>query len=188
MDKDTREGMASSVKNDWGTPDEVMNVVYQMGKVELDPCANLRSGVKANKKIALPQDGLAVSWWKELPTKEVFRAWDVPPQPIVEGLVFVNPPYGRQVKKWMEKCVHEAKQGCEIISLVAARVDTKWFQENIFDTADAVCFWKGRIKFVDLHTGEQGDPAFFPSAIAYWGPNVAKFQQVFSEQGKVVLL
>ena len=191
MDAATRESMASSQRNDWGTPPEVLDFVYQMGDIELDPAANLRSAVRCNQHIALPEDGLVASWSGRLPTHHAASclflgacSWICRP----EGLIFLNPPYGRQVKKWVEKCVHEAKQGCEIIALVAARVDTKWFQENIFAHANAVCFWKGRIKFVDLSTGEQGDPAFFPSAIVYYGKDTARFVEIFGDQGHTVVL
>jgi hypothetical protein len=88
----------------------------------------------------------------------------------------------------MEKCRQEANKGCEIIALVAARVDTKWFQENIFETANSICFWKGRIKFIDLSTRLQGDPAFFPSALSYWGHRPKAFEQAFSDKGRVISL
>lgn len=171
MNVTTRESMSSSHRDGWGTPEDVLEPVYRVGDIELDPCANLRSVVKCKKRIALPQDGLAISWTTES-----------------EGLIFVNSPYGRQVKRWMEKCAAEARQGSEIISLVAARVDTKWFQDNIFGTANMVCFWKGRIRFIDLSTGQQGDPAFFPSAIAYWGENTTAFHEAFSDKGHIIRL
>ena len=208
MQAATRESMASSVRNDWGTPRVVLDPIDQMGGIELDPCANLRSVVECRQRICLPEDGLAVSWYdrvlshsyqpvdaldllevkEHVPVKVIGDGGIVIGIPPRAKIVFVNPPYGRAIKKWVEKCREEAAKGCEIVLLVAGRVDTKWFQENIFATAQAVCFWKGRIKFIDLSTGLQGDPAFFPSVVAYWGQARGAFNDAFGDKGRVIHL
>jgi hypothetical protein len=45
-------------------------------------------------------------------------------------------------------------------------------------TADALCFWKGRIKFVGAR-----DPAPFPSLIAYWGNDTDRFKTILGKKG-----
>ncbi len=165
--------MGKSSHGEWCTPPVVLDCVYEVGEVALDPCSNLCSIIRAKKEVRLPEDGLQVEW--------AYVAQQL------GGLVFVNPPYGRKVKRWIQKCVDEAREGAEIILLCAARVDTKWFQDLIFNTAAAICFWKGRIRFIDGNTGKQGDPSFFPSAIVYWGPNIDKFTDAFEGKGHMVI-
>lgn len=157
--------LTKSTNENWCTPEELLKVVEAMSPIGLDPCGNISSIVRA-KKILLPpnDDGLAQPW-------------------INQGLVFVNPPYGRKIKYWLRKAVVEAARGAEIAMLIPARTDTVWFQQWVFGTARAICFWKGRLRFV----GAQ-HPAPFPSAIVYWGNNVDNFRGVFYPHGSVVVL
>ena len=180
--------MGSSKSNDWGTPPDVLDRLYQyMGGIALDPCANARSIVKAKRLITLPENGLTVDWKSSVDVTPVDVLDTTAHVPVKQdGVIFVNPPYGREVKTWVNKCIAEAAKGAEIVLLTAARVDTKWFHK-LFDSADAICFWKGRLKFIDLNTGSQDDPAFFPSALVYWGPNIATFQEAFDDKGHVML-
>lgn len=60
------------------------------------------------------------------------------------GKVLLNHPYNNKTKDWFTKRdVH--RNG---ISLVFARTDNKFFHDYV-DKADAICFLKGRIKFID---------------------------------------
>jgi len=171
MEESTRQSMGKSEHAEWCTPPELLESVYKVGDVGLDPCSNLWSVVRSKKQVMLPEDGLMVSWAEQ-----------------AQGdIVFVNPPYGRQVKTWVQKCVDEAANGAEVVLLVAARVDTKWFQELIFETATAVCFLKGRVRFINALTGSQKDPSFFPSAVVYWGSNIDLFADAFADKGHLMI-
>lgn len=164
--------LLSSASEHWCTPPEFLDLVRQIDSIGLDPCSNIFSSVGAKKSVTLPEDGLTLSWQGH-------------------GLVFVNPPYGRELPKWISKCVMEAIQGTEVIALTPARTDTRWFQgttESIWNTASAVCFVQGRIKFVDGRTGQQTNPATFPSLVTYWGPRPSVFKRVFQPVGAVVIL
>jgi site-specific DNA-methyltransferase (adenine-specific) len=152
----------SSKKHDHMTPQKVLDLVKKVNLIRLDPCADKDD----NNWFALfnfKVDGLNITWHP----KEV------------KGLVYVNPPYGRELPKWVNKIIDEADLGAEIILLCPARPDTKWWHEAWY-SANAFCFWKGRIKFVGSTAG-----APFPSALFYWGPNPKKFYQVFSSVGIV---
>jgi site-specific DNA-methyltransferase (adenine-specific) len=175
MNEDTRKSMASSASENWCTPTTVLDKVRKVNNIALDPCSNVHSVVNSKKIIIPPDDGLSANW-KSL----VDEAGG--------GLVYVNPPYGRKVSSWVRKCVLEYAAGCEIVLLVGARTETKWFQNWIFATAQAVCFWKGRITFVDGENKERNDPAFFPSAVAYWGLNENEFISSFKDAGQVFRL
>ena len=90
-----------------------------------------------------------------------------PAKPKVDGLTsdwgnvnFVNPPYGKEITKWIEKGYEENLKGNIVVFLLPSRTDTKWWHEYIMK-ADEIRFIRGRLKFDD-----QKNPAPFPSAIA----------------------
>ncbi len=153
----------SSAKHDWQTPPEVVELVRKVGRIGLDPCASEseRSWFAAKN---LTEIGIATRW---ILSKR-------------RGLVYVNPPYGREIREWIDKCIREATAGCEIIALVPSRTDTQWFRRAWY-TSEIRCFWHGRITFV----GAQA-PAPFPSALFYWGTRRHKFHKAFFDAGIIV--
>ena len=77
--------------------------------------------------------------------------------------VFCNPPYGREISKWVKKGFEEAqKPGTKVVMLLPARTDTKWFHD--YCVKGKIEFLKGRLKF-----GNAGNPAPFPSMIVIFG-------------------
>lgn len=161
--QNTLSPLMSSDRMDWCTPPEVLDPLRAaLGPIGLDPCWN--ENAITEPAAYYTQHGLENSW----------RTFDEP------RLVFVNPPYGRALGAWTRKAFFEAAHfGTEIVLLVPARTDTKWFQP--LWQADALCFWEGRIKFL----GADGH-APFPSVLAYWGPRADTFQHFFSAKGHVV--
>jgi len=73
---------------------------------------------------------------------------------------FVNPPYGLEIAKWIEKGYSEYLKGKTVIFLIPSRTDTKWWHDYIM-RAKEIRFIKGRLKF-----NEHKNSAPFPSAIA----------------------
>ena len=59
------------------------------------------------------------------------------------GLVWLNPPYGRQTGRWLDRL---ARHG-EGLALVFARTDTAWFQ-GVANSATSLCFLADRLRFV----------------------------------------
>jgi hypothetical protein len=110
-----------------------------------------------------------------------------PPSPACDGLqeawrspTYCNPPYGRAIDKWVEKAMWtHGQSGCEIILLLPARTDTKWFQPMF---AYDLCFMAGRLKFGGAKHG-----APFPSVLAYMGQRSYEFMRAFQHRGVVVL-
>ena len=76
-----------------------------------------------------------------------------------EGVVWCNPPYGRQIGKWVERAALAAKAGAVVVMLLPARTDTKWFHEYIYGKAE-IRFVRGRLRF-----GGAANPAPFPSMV-----------------------
>ena len=62
--------------------------------------------------------------------------------------MYCNPPYGRQLAKWVRKAYEEAqKPNTVVVMLIPARTDTKWFHDYIYGQHE-IRFLRGRIKFV----------------------------------------
>ena len=89
-----------------------------------------------------------------------------PPDYIVDGLTsewgkcnFVNPPYGRELPKWVKKSYEESLKGKTVVMLIPSRTDTRYWHDYCMK-AKEIRFIKGRLKF-------QGaiNSAPFPSAI-----------------------
>jgi hypothetical protein len=149
----------------WTTPESILQLVRQVGPISLDPFWNEQA--ITTPAVALqdgPYGGLTESW-----------------KTVQKGLAFVNPPYAMTADV-VGKCKAEADTGVEIILLVAARTDSKWAHQ-CFDTADAMCFWKGRIKFGNPPPDSPGNAPSIASAFYYWGPSRRLFLQTFGPHG-----
>lgn len=97
-----------------------------------------------------------------------------PPNYTVDGLKsewgwvnFVNPPYGRELPKWIEKGYQEYLKGKTVVFLIPSRTDTRWWHD--YCMKGEIRFIKGRLKFDDTKNS-----APFPSAIVIFNPNKLK--------------
>ena len=153
-----RSGQQPSGKSDWETPDDLMAVLRaEFGEFDLDPCATYYTHKAPNYfNLLADRDGLVLSWCKET------QWWGI--SNLSPANVYCNPPYGRNISKWIEKCCLEVKRGnCEIVvALLPVATDTHWWQ-NWVASATEVRFLKGRVHF----KGAAG-PAPFASAIVVW--------------------
>lgn len=78
--------------------------------------------------------------------------------------VFCNPPYGREIGKWVEKAFRTNEDhGNLVVMLLPARTDTKWFHDYIYHKAE-IRFIRGRLKF-----GDSKNSAPFPSMVVVYG-------------------
>lgn len=92
------------------------------------------------------------------------------------AVVFVNPPYGRVIGRWIVKAMTEPVD--ELLLLVPARTDAAWFQ-SLYDWP--ICFIRGRLRFSGAPSS-----APFPSALVYRGPRHHEFYRAFSHRGPIV--
>ena len=75
------------------------------------------------------------------------------------GNVWMNPPYGREIGKWMRKAWGEANYNADVVvCLVPARTDTAWWHD--YCMRGEIRFIRGRLKF-----SGQKNSAPFPSAV-----------------------
>ena len=79
---------------------------------------------------------------------------------------FCNPPYGREIGKWVQKAFEEARGGYPIVLLIPARTDTAYFHDYIYGKAE-IRFVRGRLRFTD-DDGNAADPAPFPSMVVIY--------------------
>lgn len=85
-----------------------------------------------------------------------------------EGIVWMNPPYGRTIGEWMKKAFDESQKGATVVCLVPARTDTAWWHD--YAMKGEIRFIRGRVKF--QQPGKSGNnSAPFPSAIVIFRSN-----------------
>ena len=80
------------------------------------------------------------------------------------GISFCNPPYGREIPKWIKKGYEEYLKGKTVVFLIPSRTDTSYWHDFIMKATE-IRFIRGRLKFDD-----QPNPAPFPSAVAIFKP------------------
>lgn len=132
--------MFSTGKVEWSTPQNFYDNLNREFHFTLDPCATDENH-KCEKYYTKEANGLLQDWSGET--------------------VFCNPPYGRKITgEWVKKCFDESHHCKNIVMLIPARTDTKWFRQYIYHKAKEVRFIKGRLKF-----GGCKDAAPFPSMV-----------------------
>jgi len=132
--------MFSSENEVWATPQEFYNKLDEEFDFDLDPCA-IPENAKCETFFTPEQDGLKQNWGGYS--------------------VFCNPPYGRKIKDWVEKCYQESKKPeTQVVMLIPARTDTAYFHDYIYHKAKEIRFVRGRLKF-----GNSKNSAPFPSMV-----------------------
>lgn len=76
--------------------------------------------------------------------------------------MWLNPPYGKEMPRWIEKAYNEKDNANCIVMLIPSRTDTIAFHKYIYGTAE-IRFIKGRLKF-----GNSKTPAPFPNMIVIY--------------------
>jgi len=132
--------MFSSKSNECSTPQDLFDELNKIYNFTLDPCASSENH-KCNKYYTIANDGLSKSW--------------------EDKVVFMNPPYGREIGKWMKKA-YEERERAIIVCLIPSRTDTKYWHKYVM--RGHIHFIKGRLKF-----GNNKNAAPFPSAIVVFG-------------------
>ena len=132
----------SSNTNEWETPQDLYDKLNAEFRFTLDPCATSETA-KCPKYFTKKDNGLEQSWGNEV--------------------VFMNPPYGREIKYWIKKAYEESLKGATVVCLIPARTDTIYWHDYIFGKAE-IRFIKGRLKFSKCSYG-----APFPSAVVVFG-------------------
>lgn len=138
-----RDVFASSATCEWATPQELFDRLNAQYHFETDVCATAENA-KCGKFYTKEQDGMKQDW---------------------RGVCWMNPPYGKEIGKWMEKAYTESRTaGATVVCLVPARTDTAWWHD--YAMKGNITFLRGRLKF-----GGCKNSAPFPSAIVVFDGN-----------------
>lgn len=136
----------SSDSMDWCTPQDFFEQLNAEFGFVLDAAATSENA-KCEKYFTPEDDGLKQSW-------------------NVGGAVFCNPPYGREIGKWVKKAYDEAQKGICVVLLIPARTDTAYFHDYIYGKAE-IRFLRGRLKFTN-GAGVSKGSAPFPSMVVIY--------------------
>lgn len=130
----------SSKTPEWSTPQALFDELNVEFSFTLDPCATVQNA-KCAKFFTKRSNGLKKSWGGEV--------------------VFMNPPYGREISAWIKKAYEESLLGAIVVCLVPARTDTAWWHDYVMKAwPHDIRLLRGRLKF-----GDSKNAAPFPSAI-----------------------
>lgn len=155
----------SSENMGWITPEKILS---RVGEIDCDPCTWEDNPTNARVFYTIKEDGLAQPW-------------------SLTGKNFINPPYGHFQIAWIKKTIAESLRGAESELLIPAKTETKVWQDWVFPTANAICFIRARLSFIDPATRKpRKAPAPFPSAQVYYGKDVDSFRARFSDIGTIV--
>ena len=152
----------SSENHDWETPGDLFHAVNQEFKFDLDAAAN-ESNAKLGSFISPTEDALSLDW--SLKGKSIW----------------LNPPYGRTIGKWLKKAYCESLKGCTVVVLTMVRSDTKWWQEWAMKAAE-IRLIEGRVHF---KRGQESGPSPAPSALIIFDESkrVPQFKRVKLPRG-----
>lgn len=160
----------NSGNNEWYTPAKYIDLAREvMGGIDCDPATSeiANQTVKAKTIFTAEDDGLAQTW---------------------RGRVWMNPPYAQPLMSDFAEAVSAKFESGEIEQaciLVNNATETQWFQRMV-SVANAVCFPKFRIKFLDPQH-KPGAP-LQGQAIIYMGDNMELFVAAFKSEGAVLFV
>jgi len=155
--------------SEWYTPLIYIEAARQvMGSIMVDPASSDKANeiVQADLWYTKEDDGLKQEW---------------------AGTVWMNPPYSQPlVQKFCNLFVEKFKskeitEGCVLVNNAT---ETAFFQ-NMLEHSRAVCFIKGRVRFLDEEGEAKGAPLQGQSVL-YFGTNYASFESIFSSFGVVL--
>ena len=133
----------SSESVEWATPQFLFDALNMEFGFTLDVAATPENA-KCSRFFSKDQDGLKQDWSSEI--------------------VWMNPPYGRHIGKWIAKAFYAAQNGATCVCLIPARTDTSWFHK--YCLKGEIRFLRGRLYFND---GDGRAP--FPSVIVVFRPH-----------------
>lgn len=146
-----QQAMVSSKSNEWETPQPLFDELNAEFNFTLDPCATSENA-KCQKYYTKQNSGLRHSW--------------------VNEVVFMNPPYGGNTGKWIEKAWYESQNGAVVVCLLVSSTDRSYWHDYIFPYANEIRWLRGRITF-----GHAKSTAPFASVIIVFNGKKTRYQK-----------
>lgn len=128
---------------EWFTPTNVkQDLIEEFGTFDLDAATAPSNPMEAERFFTEEDNALIQEWHGQN--------------------VYLNPPYGRIISKFIDKAIQEWGMGHakRIVMLLPSRTCTKWFHKLLEHPAVEIRFFKGRLRFND------SKPAPMPSILA----------------------
>lgn len=138
------ESQYMSNKDEWETPQPVFDKLDGEFHFTLDPCAS-DENKKCDKYFTKEIDGLIQSW--------------------SDDTVYMNPPYGKELAKWVRKAFEESQNGTVVVCLIPSRTDTRFWHEFVM-RAREIRFVTPRLSFVG-----SDNKAPFPASVVVFDPS-----------------
>ena len=133
---------AAMIKDEWLTPPHILEA---LGPFDLDPCSPVcRTWSTASKHYTIRDNGLMQPW---------------------EGRVWLNPPYGSALGKWLNRLAGHGNG----IALVFARTETAAFFSEVWPKAQGVLFIEGRLHFHHVDGSRARANSGAPSVLIAYG-------------------
>lgn len=147
-------------KDEWLTPPYI---IERLGRFDLDPCAPINPPwIMADKHYSILDDGLEQSWF---------------------GRVWCNPPYGNSTWKWLKRCSEHRNA----IALIFARTETDMFFRYVWEKADALFFFRGRLFFHHVDGSRANANSGAPSVLIAYGQNNVQSLKRCNMEGKFMI-
>ena len=131
----------SSESVEWSTPQWLFDLLDTEFKFKTDVCASL-DNAKCKVYFDEKMNGLEQDWG---------------------GACWMNPPYGNEISKWMEKARQSAMDGATVVCLVPGAYETRWFRESA-QMGEVRLLNNGRVRWQEMSA------APFPSAVIILAP------------------
>lgn len=103
-----------------------------LGGIDLDPCTTPDNPTRALRFFTAEMNGLAHDWLVDF-------------DDVYDPSIFVNPPYGKARRPWVDRCVAAGDQGARVVLLIPSATDTAIWQQAA-KTASSIFFTQGRVK------------------------------------------
>lgn len=178
MNKPDRLRCAETV---WITPDAILECAraYFGGAIPLDPATEADNPTRAERFYAAADDGLAQDW---------------------TGLgVWLNPPFGKGLSRWIERVVRDVEaglleRGALVLLPINNRVEVAWWQRLVWSRAqNAECYPRGRVHFLQpqatamgtIYERPKGTSNLYACAVFGFGVDEFRFEQCFELLGRV---
>jgi len=141
---------------EWGTPPAIYLALDQEFDFTLDAAASALNA-KHIRHLTKAEDALRVPW--------------------IDERVFCNPPYGKALKAWTEKALHECREnGSLVVMLIPSRTDTIWFHQNVLPWAE-IRFIKGRLGYTKDGSNTAHRAPFASMVVIYRPPLERSLEQ-----------
>lgn len=140
-------------KDEWATPQALFDKIDAEFQFTLDACA-LPTNAKCARYFTPEQDALTQSWTTEHGT--------------YDESVWLNPPYGRGIDRWMQKALATSQSGVRVVALIPNRSNAPWWHDYVM-RAREIRFIAKKVPFDGAIKGVP----FWGSVLVVFGPGVS---------------